>query len=195
MQALTLDHAGRTRALWVVSWEEIDRLTHALTAQVLAHGRPEVIIGLQRGGLIPAVMLSHLLDLQSLLALPVTRTGSDALYASKHPPLIEQQQLLTSVIGKDVLVVDDVAGTGESMKAVLRLLPSFAPSRIRSLMYFVNLDYWTASNREEPAVSMTYIGNQVHGWVIFPWEKPAEHLVTQHSSDDERKTFECRDRV
>lgn len=96
MEALALDHAGRTRALRVVSWEEIDRLTQTLTEQVLAHGRPEVIIGLQRGGLVPAVMLSHQLALPSLLALPVTRTSSDEVYASKHPALVEQQHLLNA---------------------------------------------------------------------------------------------------
>jgi uncharacterized protein len=170
VEPLSSSDTGNTRVVLPVSWVEIDALTHLLAAQILAQGRPEVIIGMQRGGLIPAVMLSHQLHISSFISLPVRRTTSDRLYATKHAPLIEQQHLLSTVAGKDVLIVDDVIGTGASIAAVLALLPLFTPSRIRSLSYFVNLDHWMSTSGEKLTNSITYIGQQVHGWIIFPWE-------------------------
>jgi len=47
-----------------VSWNEIDELVNSLTQQITQSGiQIENIFGLQRGGLIPAVMISHKLGI------------------------------------------------------------------------------------------------------------------------------------
>jgi hypoxanthine phosphoribosyltransferase len=156
----------------VCCWQEFDNLTEVLTRHIRADGLPDIIVGLERGGLIPAVALSHRLEVRSLLSLAVRRTTSDAIDAEKCPPCIGRPPSHFSVIpGRDILVVDDIAGSGETLEAVLRMLTNWAPARLRSVVYFVNRNNWETRHTGEPAHRISYIGKEVRGWVIFPWEK------------------------
>jgi len=153
-------------------WQEFDDITAVLTRHIRADGLPDIIVGLERGGLIPAVALSHRLDVRSFLPLAVRRTTSDAIYAEKCPPCIGTPTPHFLVIrGRDILVVDDIAGSGETLQAVLHMLTSYAPARLRSAVYIVNRNNWETRHTGEPAHAISYIGKEVRGWVIFPWEK------------------------
>lgn len=167
-------YTDSTQAFPVVlcCWQEFDEITAALTRQIRADGLPDLIVGLERGGLIPAVVLSHHLGARSLLSLPVRRTTSDAIYAEKCPPCLGTPPPHFSVIpGRDILVVDDIAGSGETLDAALHMLTNYAPARLRSAVYFVNRNHWETRHTGESAQAISYIGKEVRGWVIFPWEK------------------------
>ena len=167
-------YTDSTQAFPVVlcCWQEFDEITAALTRQIRADGLPDIIVGLERGGLIPAVVLSHSLEARPLLSLPVRRTTSDTIYAEKCPPCIgTPPPHFSATRGRDILVVDDTAGSGETLEAVLRMLTNYAPARLRSAVCFVNRNNWEMRHTGEPAHAISYIGKEVCGWVIFPWEK------------------------
>ncbi len=169
--------SSATQNVCFLFWNEFIQISQRLFENIQADGSPQVIIGLQRGGLIPAVRLSHLLGVRQFLSIPVSRTTSDAVFAHKITPSVipVQPDLLRQYItGKDILVVDDIVGTGESVKEVLRLLTSFAPARLRSAIYVINRDNWDPHNAHQPAEMLTYIGKEIHGWVVFPWEMPPD---------------------
>jgi len=68
-----------------VSWNEIDELVNSLTQQISQSGiQFENIFGLQRGGLIPAVMVSH------KLGIPMTK----------------------GTISPNTLIIDDICDSG-----------------------------------------------------------------------------------
>ena len=68
-----------------VSWNEIDELVNSLTQQIAQSGiQIENIFGLQRGGLIPAVMVSH------KLGIPMTK----------------------GTISPNTLIIDDICDSG-----------------------------------------------------------------------------------
>ena len=68
-----------------VSWDEIDELVNSLTQQITQSGiQIENIFGLQRGGLIPAVMVSH------KLGIPMTK----------------------GTISPNTLIIDDICDSG-----------------------------------------------------------------------------------
>ena len=68
-----------------VSWNEIDELVNSLTQQIAQSGiQIENIFGLQRGGLIPAVMISH------KLGIPMTK----------------------GTISPNTLIIDDICDSG-----------------------------------------------------------------------------------
>ncbi len=164
-------------------WNEFIHIIHLLSQGIQADGIPEIIIGLQRGGLIPAVCFSHHLGVRQFFSLPVSRTASDAAFADKTTPSIIQMQpglFRQYITNQDVLVVDDIAGTGESMKEVLHLLASFAPLRIRSAICVVNRENWDAHNPQAPTQIITYVGKEVYGWVVFPWEM--QHVMCLNTS-------------
>lgn len=172
--ALHADPQDTKRTIHHLLWEEFDYLTSVLVKQIQTDAYPDVIVGLQRGGLIPAVMLSHHLGTQSFLSLPVRRTTSDRVYAPKHSPVVVAPDLVTQVAGKDLVVVDDIVGSGATLREVLCVLSRYTPTRIRSVAYLVNRDQWNPVNRQEPAAAITYIGKELCGWVVFPWESGHE---------------------
>jgi hypoxanthine phosphoribosyltransferase len=71
-----------------LSWDDISILVEDLCHTIVTSGiQVKSITGIQRGGLIPAVMISHKL----------------------HIPFVSR-------INKDTLVVDDICDTGETLK-------------------------------------------------------------------------------
>ena len=71
-----------------LSWDDINILVEDLCQTIAASGAEiKSITGIQRGGLIPAVMISHKLNI----------------------PYVDR-------INKDTLVVDDICDTGETLK-------------------------------------------------------------------------------
>ncbi|MEO6890600.1 MAG: phosphoribosyltransferase family protein [Ktedonobacteraceae bacterium] len=164
--------AGNGQLVISLGWHDFDALTDTLAGKITADRLPDMLVGLGRGGLIPAVALSHRLGVRSLLPFTVQRTTSDAIDAEKHAPCIGSPlQHLSVLSGRDVLVVDDIAGSGETLQTVLHALTDYAPSRVRSAVYIVNRINWERHHPEEPAHAMSYIGKEVRGWVVFPWER------------------------
>ena len=79
-----------------VTWEEIDELVNLLAKQIIQSGyQIKYIFGLQRGGLIPAVLLSH------KLGIPMTQ----------DPNM------------QNTLIVDDICDSGETFKELFLKYP------------------------------------------------------------------------
>jgi hypoxanthine phosphoribosyltransferase len=79
-----------------VTWDEIEELVELLCLQIVKSGyQIEHIYGLQRGGLIPAVMLSH------KLGIPMTINS----------------------ISKTTLIVDDICDSGETFRELFKIHP------------------------------------------------------------------------
>jgi len=96
-------------------WDELTALTSRIAAEVIADGVPEILIGILRGGVIPAVMLAHVLGSREVRAIEVTHTADDGINAAKTcRPLLRNLASAGDVSGRDVLITDDVAGTGET---------------------------------------------------------------------------------
>jgi len=76
-----------------LSWNDIDRAINRLTASITTSNvKLDAIGGLPRGGLIPAVMLSHRLSI----------------------PFVSQSNI--QLIEGNILVVDDICDTGKTLK-------------------------------------------------------------------------------
>ena len=81
----------------IISWEDINNAVDELSKQIIATGiHYEVIYALPRGGLVPAVMLSHRLDIPLVLNM--------------------EEVWRLKVKHKNALIVDDIADTGETLR-------------------------------------------------------------------------------
>jgi hypoxanthine phosphoribosyltransferase len=120
--------------------------------------KPDVIVGLARGGWVLARVLCDLIGVKDLLSLKVEHWGvtatPDGTAKLKYP-------LNVDLIGKKILVVDDITDTGESMRVTIEYLKSLKPSEVRTaaLQHIISAKF-----------KPEYIGEEIKWrWVIFPW--------------------------
>ncbi|CAG0963068.1 orotate phosphoribosyltransferase [Methanosarcinales archaeon] len=144
-----------------VSWGEAYRLARALAHKIVDSGfKPDIIIGISRGGLVPARMVCDFLLLNGLTSIRIEHWG----IASKHEIARIKYSLPkeADISGKNVLVVDDVADTGDSFSLIMDYLEQKNPKEIRTAA----LHYKTSST-----VVPDYWGEKLEewNWIIYPW--------------------------
>ncbi len=159
------------RAGVALDWPTVIRLAARLAAVIAGDGPPQVLVGVLRGGMIPAVILAHMLGLRTVRAVEVTHTTADGVDAAKTAvPVVVRPDTLGDLAGLDVLIVDDIAGTGDTMTTTAALVRRAGARRVRTVACVVNETNWRRARTQQPGEVLTYVGTVVQGWVIFPWE-------------------------
>jgi len=119
---------------------------------------PDIIVGILKGGIIPARILSDLLSVDVIGFIGVRFYRRVGVRESRPeltlPPM-------PSVRGKKVLVADDVIETGRTLQLVLDELSRYGASEIRSATVYV---------KKRSPVFPDYYYKVTDKWVVFPWE-------------------------
>ena len=114
-----------------VTWRQVDAMCNRLAKEIRKSGfRPDYIVGIGRGGWVPARLLSGLLGVESLYSVGVRFYSGAGRKKSK--PVITQDFPL-GIAGKRILIVDDVADTGRSLWLVHKRLDGAAKLKIATL--------------------------------------------------------------
>ena len=166
----------------VPSWEQIYELLLNLANRIRkANFRPDVIVGISRGGWPPARIMSDLLENPELAN--VKAEFYLGVAETKGEPVITQP-VSVSVMGKKVLVVDDVADTGKSLRLVRSHLREHGATEVKiATIYYKPWSILTPDWYEKETSS----------WVIFPWERKetvrniVENYKAQGKSIEEAK--------
>ena len=107
---------GDTFKCYLVSWDEAYRLSKILARKIKSSGfKPDLVIGIARGGLVPARIVCDFLLQKDLAAIKVEHWGIAATLGKariKFPLPID-------ISGKKILVVDDVADTGDTFSVIM----------------------------------------------------------------------------
>jgi uncharacterized protein len=155
----------------ILDWAAGTALTGRIARTIAAEEVPDLVIGILRGGMIPAIWLAHAMGVREVRALDVTHTASDIVNADKTPcPILRNPASLGDLTGLDILLVDDVAGTGDTMRASRNLAANAGARNLRTVVWVLNETNWQRSGGDDPAATFTCIGATYRGWVVFPWE-------------------------
>lgn len=140
------------------SWGQIYTLLLKQATAIRRCGfKPDVIVGVCRGGWLPARFLSDLLENPNVASVQVK---SYVGIGEFHQPAL-LQDVSVAVAGKRVLVVDDVADSGGSLKFVKEhLLEQGAVEVKTATLYF----------KPQSAFTPDFYAKQTSCWVIFPWD-------------------------
>jgi len=154
--------AGDSPTLHYISFEQFLADVEAVASQLEAGGwRPDFLVGVGRGGLVPACFLSHRLDIGLL---SVDHSSGEHGFAGE---LLDK---LAARIGegKSVLIVDDINDSGGTIAFLREAIDakSGEPGRLRVAVLMNNIrsrahaEYWgTELDREADK-----------RWFVFPWE-------------------------
>lgn len=143
----------------MISWEDVEKLSRMLARKILRSGfSPEILVAISRGGFPVGRILSDELGVNYLTSMKIEYYDAPGVRRDK-PLLI--CPITENVQGKKVLVVDDVADTGESLAlAKEHLLQKDAVVKTSTLHY----KPWSR-------IVPDYFVKKVTGWIIYPWEK------------------------
>lgn len=122
------------------------------------HYRPEMIIGVLKGGIIPARIMSDLLDIEEMGIIGVRFYKGVSLREAKPELTIPPTP---NVRGKNVLVVDDVIETGRTLQLVIDELYRYGVREVKTLSLYVKK--WSP-------ILPDYYHSVTDKWIVFPWE-------------------------
>jgi hypoxanthine phosphoribosyltransferase len=156
-----MENPGKPVKCYLVSWDKAYRLGRKIVRKIRASGFvPDIVIGVARGGLVPARIVCDFLHQKDLATVKVEHWGIAATLGSAKIkfPLPEEIDLS----GKRILIVDDVADTGETCKVIIEYLKERSPADIRTVV----LHYKTCST-----FVPDYWGEKHDAWkwIIYPW--------------------------
>ncbi|MCL5785930.1 MAG: phosphoribosyltransferase [Candidatus Thermoplasmatota archaeon] len=145
-----------------VSWQEIDKWCDEIYLKLVADSfKPEAIIGLARGGLVPSRILSDSLFVKDLYAVKTEHWG---ITATRNGTATIQKTTDLNVKGRKVLVVDDIIDTGGSMKLARDFISTLGPSALRTAT-MLHIDHSSFA----PDFYAEKVTKENWTWFIFPW--------------------------
>ena len=143
----------------ILTYELFGRAARELATRIADDGyRPDAIVAIARGGLPLAGALGYALDVKMLGSLNVEfYTGVESRLDEPVllPPALDQAAL----VGKHVLLVDDVADSGRTLALVLQLLQA-GGGEVRTVCL-----YSKPGTVHEP----DYVWRRTARWIMFPW--------------------------
>ncbi|GAA1435414.1 phosphoribosyltransferase [Microlunatus lacustris] len=130
-----------------------------LARQVADSGfEPDILLGIARGGLVPAGALAYALDCKNLFTISVEfYTGVDQRLdvPVMLPPFLDARDLDEA----RVLVVDDVADTGRTLELVHQFCAGHVAEARTAVLY----------QKPQSIITADYAWRQTDRWINFPW--------------------------
>lgn len=143
----------------ILTWPAFGDACRELARTVAATGfRPEIILGIARGGLLPAAAMAYALDVKNLFMISVEfYTGIDQRldFPVMLPPLLNA----VDIKGARLLIVDDVADTGGTLK----LTKDFCAEHVAEVRCAVLYE------KPRSVVKCEFVWRRTDRWVDFPW--------------------------
>ena len=145
----------------LVSWEESARLARVLAGLLKKESaeRPDLVIAIGRGGYVPARVVCDELLTTHLTSIRLEHWGPAA---SRKEKALVKYPLACSVEGMDLLVIDDVTDTGDTLSAAVSYLQQQRPGRIRT-----GVLHHKISSGFTPDFSAELVSDW--RWIIYPW--------------------------
>lgn len=144
------------------SYDEIHNACISIASDIKKHySGVETIIGITRGGLIPATIISHLLDKPLF---PLSYSSKAGKGDNKNH---DNEIPLFTNVGSKVLIVDDICDSGRTLNEVQYQLNKQNIETVTAVLYYKDHPnqvivpdmYWRMVTEND-------------GWIVFPFERP-----------------------
>jgi hypoxanthine phosphoribosyltransferase len=140
------------------------------------HWRPDYVVGITRGGLVPAVMISQYLEVK-MHTLDISFRDGDL--GPESNLWMAEDAFGHNAPPKNILIVDDINDTGRTLNFIKEDWPSGClPSDDKwNTVWHNNVRFATiVDNSASEFKTVDYTGLTINkhedpSWVVFPWEQ------------------------
>ncbi len=148
------------RSFLLLAWEDIMAEVEELASKIESSYQPDTIVGILRGGLFVANLLSDILGIDEVYPLGlrsyrgINDRGEVHIYHwPKLPPLDDHT----------VLLVDDVSDEGKTLwTAMNKILAPLSPKDVKAAV--LHIKPWTAFHPD-------YYVVKTSSWILYPWSR------------------------
>jgi hypoxanthine phosphoribosyltransferase len=177
--------APRTNARWAreesssdnvleLSWDVFGELCRALAIKVAQSGyRPDLVVGIAKAGVIPGAVVASILRCD-FFSMKISRdVGVERVRA--RPKIFSAAP--REAANKRVLIVDEIATSGETLRMALNAMRQVAPADMKTAVSF-------AKGKYEP----DFYSLRTEATIVFPWDRQivdeaGELLANPHYED------------
>ena len=132
-----------------MTWEEFREKIQSLAAQI--DYSPDIIVGIVRGGIIPARLLATELKVKNMYCLTVKKIGEERKVMS---------EIVENISGKKILLVEDMLETGKSLEIAKKYLEDKGAQVKTACLYTM----------PQSEMKPDYVLKEVNEVQKFPWE-------------------------
>jgi hypoxanthine phosphoribosyltransferase len=145
-----------------INWETVFKDINILSNLVRRYNI-DAIVGIGRGGLIPATILSYTLDIKVLQNFQIESYEGEKTAGVHKLWQNPENHFISTFYNKNILVVDDLADSGNTLNLVKRF---FEHKNVN--LFFATLYYKKGTSFMPNACVREYSTDE---WIVFPWEE------------------------
>lgn len=152
-----------------VSWKKVESLCDSICDNIKKNGiNIDNIIGISRGGLIPATLCAKRLNVRRVFSIGAMSYNDGDDYKTRTPnPQIYQSEPMSTHFIKNTLMVDDISDQGNTFNFLIK-------GMLTQPTFFTEDKLFTASlyKKRDTKFNPNYHGAVAKDgqWLVFPWE-------------------------
>jgi hypothetical protein len=139
-----------------LSWELFGELCRALAIRVAHEYEPDLVIGIATAGVIPAATVAGILQVD-FESMKISRRDGGSVRAA--PTILSAAP--PSARGRRVLLVDELASSGDTMRLALAAVREMGPADVRTAASFVRPGGYRPD----------YFALETPALLVFPWDR------------------------
>ena len=153
----------------ILTWEGFGLAQRELAQMIADSGfNPTLVIAVARGGMIPAGALSYSLGVKPSDAINV-EFYTDIAETLPEPVLLPPLMDVSALDGKRVLVVDDVADSGKTLKMVMDLIRERGLSLDGETTVRMDAKCAVIYEKSRSIIKPDFVWKHTDLWINFPW--------------------------
>ncbi|MDQ4078064.1 MAG: phosphoribosyltransferase [Chloroflexota bacterium] len=153
------------------SWKRIDELVKEKLVPQIDAADYDAILAITRGGMIPACLVSELLDIRNVLTAAVMFYTD--VEKTLEEPIFLQFPSDPLLVGKRVLIVDDVWDSGKTAHGVREKV------RRAGGHPKVAVIHYKPTQSRFPGDGPDFYAAETDQWIVYPWDPDRDRLLEE----------------
>jgi len=165
------EYYKKSKGVVKLTWEDVEKDTLEIINRMQADNfEPDVIVSIARSGLIPASMIAYALGNKKLYVIKVdfSKTQKDGQDQELFDKPIITQELSQNLQGLKVLVVDEMAVSGSTLKLVSDYMKIKDPAEVKYAVLY--RQPWADFEPD-------YYGSKIEEWPMYPWKELRNNVL------------------